>query len=58
MKKAYIVPTVDIIVIEHKTQLLAGSVTQLPEVLDNTDAATSDDFIQLSPEMTFDSMDY
>lgn len=58
MKKTYIVPTIEVVMIEHQTQLLAGSIAELPEVLDNTDAATTDDFVQLSPEFTFDDSEY
>lgn len=55
MKKRYIIPAIEVININYEASLLAGSVTEL---LDNTDVAGVDDFNQLSPELTFDDLEY
>lgn len=48
MKKTYIYPTIESVVVEADEQLLSGSIT---ETLDNTDVSGVDDFIQLSREV-------
>ncbi|MBQ3753187.1 MAG: hypothetical protein II864_06515 [Prevotella sp.] len=48
MKKTYINPTIESVVVEADEQLLSGSIT---ETLDNTDVSSVDDFIQLSREV-------
>ena len=48
MKKTYINPTTESVVVEADEQLLSGSIT---ETLDNTDVSSVDDFIQLSREV-------
>lgn len=48
MKKTYINPTIESVVVEADEQLLSGSIT---ETLDNTDVSGVDDFIQLSREV-------
>lgn len=48
MKKTYINPTIESVVVEADEQLLSGSIT---ETLNNTDVSGVDDFIQLSREV-------
>ena len=47
MKKTYLIPAIEVTVVQFQEYLLAGSVA---ETLDNTDASQTDDFIQLSRE--------